>query len=239
MNDYEIINGERKLTKEARIDIAKAYLGNLYPTGVNAEIQRILTSKIAEKAPVIKTNPGKPVIIVWKQDYPKAVFTSLLVAINQWTGQRYSYAVTDVMHLTNSNLNGDYMNPAEEYDAYPILLVTMNRTEVKNYFNAQIVRSIAYARKMKGQRTYFFFLGTTNDLSSQKWTVDEMGDGTCTSLLTNYIDTITLNDVDRLNEIMGSRKISVAKDKEEGVETDDTDDTKEKEDKTTKKEKKK
>lgn len=188
--EYTIKDGQRKMTTEASRERSFAYLGELADFELRNEPKKML--KLTEV--IYKNiNYDEPTVFIWNKDYAKSVFAAIDVLINRKDKTYYSKKVSDVSHSMQSYLSGEYHDASEEYDMYSILYMVMNKTEIKNYLNPQVVRNIATARKMRKKRTFFFFLGTKADFNSSKWQIDEMGDGMITTSLSSYLKVVDLN----------------------------------------------
>lgn len=167
-------NGKRVLDNDSIVEMQKKYLGQLYPFEYKPEDMNLLGKMLLKRIKKLK----EPLIVVSSNNCYKSVFALLLLMVNKVEKDKHIYYhVTDLVKVTQDHLDGEYYDSSEAYDNYDVLFVKMNYAEYVHMYNAYCVRNLAQSRLEKGKYTFFFFWGNASELLSNKWMLDENGDG--------------------------------------------------------------
>ena len=173
--DY-VINkqGKRELSQEAQVQRLISYLQSkgLYP----------FEEEAANNIPALSINLKKNTdfdklcaIYIYKNDMHRAVFASLINIISRSVAKQTSCEVIDIQTVLQTYIKD---NEIPLYLNVDILCVMLNTTDYPHMYTAYSIRNLALARKEKGLFTFFYFIGTKNELDTRsKWMLDENGDG--------------------------------------------------------------
>ena len=166
--------GKRELDKESQLKVMFDYLQSigLYPFEDETEGNLKALSKNLCNNTNFKELCA---IYIYKYDIHRAVFASLLHILSIATKRRVSCKVIDIQSVLQT-----YMKDSEvPLDLYTdVLCVMLNTTDFPHMYTAYCIRNLALSRKEKRKFTFFYFIGTKNEIDTRsKWMLDENGDG--------------------------------------------------------------
>ena len=194
--NYVINNGKRELDHNSKVQRQIEYLSpSLYPLGVKSETVLKLGQLLRKKMEA--SNLGtltQPFIVVCKNNIHKAIFALLLLMVNnKEVGKFVRYKVIDI-----EDARQDYLKDSMDYSDADVLFVKLNYSEIPHMYNAYCIRNLAQLRLEQGKYTFFYFWGTKSQLESNKWKLDEQGDGASNANriltpITHYVSYIDLN----------------------------------------------
>lgn len=173
--------GKRELDTESQLQVMYEYLQsvNLYPFEIPDKGVKALSKNLFNNTDFKQLCA----IYIYKDDIHKAVFASLLQTLSKATNRSISCKVIDIQSVLQTYMKDSEM-PLDLYT--DVLFVMLNATDFPHMYTAYCVRNLALARKEKGKFTFFYFIGTKNEIDTKsKWMLDENGDGQKSVIWTN------------------------------------------------------